>query len=370
MGAVTTGDCVVAAVAVLALLAGAVPAGGVASASGGVGAEPAAASPPGLDQIDFEPTETVIRVDLRADGSARWNVTYKLDLATRNDTAAFQEIQDDVAANSSLYLDDFSAGIDATVADAAAATGREMSAANYTVTTDHDSIQNVGYVTYAFTWSNFAAESGDRLVAGDALAGFFLESDTTLRMAWPEEYGLRSVQPAGDEATSSVAWQGAETTFGTNGPRVVVSRSSGGPPVALIGGILLAGVVAAGGVVLYRRRRDGERSAEPEPTPEQAAEPTAEQAEEKDHEAEAEAEATDDEPPAELLSNEERVLRLLAERGGRVKQQAVVEEFDWTAAKTSQVVGEMHEDGQIEKFRLGRENVLKLPDEDDGGDDS
>jgi hypothetical protein len=30
----------------------------------------------------------------------------------------------------------------------------------------------------------------------------------------------------------------------------------------------------------------------------------------------------------------------------------------------------MHDEGAIEKFRLGRENVLKLPDEDDeGGED-
>ena len=68
------------------------------------------------------------------------------------------------------------------------------------------------------------------------------------------------------------------------------------------------------------------------------------------------------ETPPELLSNEERVLQLLEQRGGRIKQQDVVSELDWTEAKTSQVVGDLREDDEIEVFRIGRENVLSLPD--------
>jgi uncharacterized membrane protein len=48
-----------------------------------------------------------------------------------------------------------------------------------------------------------------------------------------------------------------------------------------------------------------------------------------------------------------------------VKQQEIVSGLEWTEAKTSQVVNAMHEDGRIEKFRIGRENVVKLPEEGD-----
>jgi hypothetical protein len=78
-------------------------------------------------------------------------------------------------------------------------------------------------------------------------------------------------------------------------------------------------------------------------------------------------EADDDDQdrvPMELLSPEERVMRLVTDRGGRIKQQEVVSELDWSAARTSQVVGSLRESGDIETFRLGRENVLKLPEED------
>ncbi|MFW6318010.1 MAG: helix-turn-helix transcriptional regulator, partial [Halorubrum sp.] len=79
-------------------------------------------------------------------------------------------------------------------------------------------------------------------------------------------------------------------------------------------------------------------------------------------------------PPvdSDLLSNEEQVLRLIESEGGRMKQKQVAEELDWTAAKTSQVVTGLRDEGDLDGFRLGRENVLSLPDYDpeaDSGED-
>lgn len=62
-----------------------------------------------------------------------------------------------------------------------------------------------------------------------------------------------------------------------------------------------------------------------------------------------------------LLGNEERVLRLLELRGGRMKQRTVADGLGWTDAKTSRVTKGLREDGEREGFRLGRENVLALP---------
>ncbi|PSQ56703.1 hypothetical protein BRD22_04940, partial [Halobacteriales archaeon SW_8_68_21] len=75
---------------------------------------------------------------------------------------------------------------------------------------------------------------------------------------------------------------------------------------------------------------------------------------------------SDDAPPvdSDLLSNEEQVLRLVESKGGRMKQKRVAEELDWTAAKTSQVVTGLRDEGDLDGFRLGRENVLSLPDYD------
>jgi uncharacterized membrane protein len=66
-----------------------------------------------------------------------------------------------------------------------------------------------------------------------------------------------------------------------------------------------------------------------------------------------------------LLSDEEQVLSLLEANEGRMRQQAVVAELDWSETKTSEVVGELREAEAVEVYRLGRENVLSLPGEMD-----
>ena len=73
----------------------------------------------------------------------------------------------------------------------------------------------------------------------------------------------------------------------------------------------------------------------------------------------------EDRPDVALLSNEERVVETLRRLGGRAKQQQVVQELGWTDARTSQVVSKLRDEGSIEGFRLGRENVLILSEESD-----
>jgi uncharacterized membrane protein len=66
----------------------------------------------------------------------------------------------------------------------------------------------------------------------------------------------------------------------------------------------------------------------------------------------------------DLLSDEERIEHLLERSGGRMKQANIVRETGWSNAKVSQLLSAMDEDGQINKLRIGRENLISLPDED------
>ncbi|CAM2885931.1 hypothetical protein HASA104033_06485 [Halobacterium salinarum] len=75
------------------------------------------------------------------------------------------------------------------------------------------------------------------------------------------------------------------------------------------------------------------------------------------------AEREDERIDPELLSDEERVERLLTDNGGRMKQSRIVEETRWSTAKVSQVLSGMDEDGRVEKLRIGRENLISLPGE-------
>ncbi|WP_435097550.1 DUF7345 domain-containing protein [Halarchaeum sp. P4] len=363
----------------------------VGAASGGFAAlAPGSVSP---DRVDLS-------VDVAANGSATWTVTYRMALTTENETAAFADLQRDVRRNTSSYLDPFRRSIEATVRTAENATGREMNATNFSVTTRVQSIgTQYGVVAYHFTWHGFAAVDGRTVHAGDAIAGFYLDGNTTLTMSAPEDYTVSSVSPPPAERTTDmVRWDGP-LTFTTENPSVTFTPAGSPFPWTLVAGVAALLVLAGGGAVWYRRRTtgdtgmgseagapgggtgDGASAGEPtsagggaakaEPAGDAAAATSAEDTVSADEGADEASGAKDtgrEEPPPELLSNEERVKRVLREHGGRARQQEVVAETGWTEAKTSQVVSGMREAGELESFRIGRENVLKLPDDEEGGE--
>ena len=58
-----------------------------------------------------------------------------------------------------------------------------------------------------------------------------------------------------------------------------------------------------------------------------------------------------------------------------MKQATIVDETDWSDAKVSQLLSAMAEEGRVDKLRLGRENLISLPEDgsvdgDDGGEEA
>jgi hypothetical protein len=318
---------------------------------------------------DLDPDAVVMAVEVTPNGSARWEVSYRLRLDDENATAAFESLQADIEANESAYTSRFARRMNRTAAVARESTGRSMSVGEVSVNTQRETLpQEYGIVTYEFRWFGFARVDGDQLVVGDAIAGLFLDDRTTLRIQWPPGYRTNSVDPEPDDRQSSaVVWRGP-TEFTDDQPSVIIAQVTPTPtdtpststgsepgmdtpqsgangPLWLVGGLLALLVFGALAWVAYRRLGgdDGIDDAGG------GAAGTG-------------SEGTDAPADPELLSNEERVLHHLESNGGRMKQQAVAEELEWTDAKTSQVIGDLREAGDVETFRLGRENVVTLPD--------
>jgi hypothetical protein len=392
----STRSALTLALAVLILVpgvAGVVP--GIAGS-----ADPGLAPQPATD-AEVEYDSTLLRVDLREDGTATWTIEYRVDLDDENTTDAFESLGEEIEANRSAFEDQFADRMNRTARTAENATGREMAIRNVSVETRRDEIQQVGVVAYTFAWTNFGAADGDELRAGDAIAGFVLDSGTTLFVTWPDGYGPVDVTPEPDELRGgSASWIGPET-FTSEQPRLVLERGAdtptsdglpddgttapppggdtttappgeGGLDPFLVGAVAVLLLAVAAGAWYVRERGGGAApGATPggddggpaggESTP--AAGERAASAGEPDGQEAASAGGAATGTPEALLSNEERVLRLLEDNGGRMKQQQVVQKLDWTDAKTSQVVGTLRDDGEIEVFRIGRENVLALPGE-------
>ncbi len=327
-----------------------------------------AAQTPSADSV-------LLDVGLTADGDAEWRVEYRYRLDDENATRAFEDLRRLIEADPDRYTGRFAARVRESVRAAENATGREMALRNVTVSTDRQSIPQAsgtfGTVTYRFEWTNFAVANDSSIRAGDAIHGFYLDPDTKLIVTWPEEFEPASpVRPSPDEGDATRAvWEG-ETDFASDEPRIELratptpageeptatgtatpastptnapaggesTEATGGmdPWVLALAGVVALGAVGAGGAMALRRRGAGP----------------------------GEASAGGEETPPELLSNEERVLAALRDHGGRMKQQELAEACDWHDSKTSKVVTDLKEEGTIEVFRIGRENVISLPEED------
>ncbi|GGN09771.1 helix-turn-helix transcriptional regulator [Halarchaeum nitratireducens] len=331
-----------------------------------------------VGDVEIDPDDVVLGVSLHADGNATWRVTYRMRLSTENETDAFEELAADVRGSPAEYTSGFERQMRATALAAENATGREMRVTNVSVDAETRQLpQSYGVITYRFTWTNFAAVDGPRLRAGDALSQLFLDAETTLLVEWPEAYHATAVDPQPtDERENAVIWEGPleftagqPTLLATTASTSSRRPTSSGPSPALLAGGALVLLACVGGALYLYRRGDADDTASVEsggPSPGPAtgtgeSERTAEKASTNAEESTRAAEST--EPPEELLSNEERVLRLVETHGGRMKQQQVVQQLGWTDAKTSQVIGDLREAGDIETFRIGRENVVRLPEE-------
>ncbi|MFB6172734.1 MAG: helix-turn-helix transcriptional regulator [Haloarculaceae archaeon] len=324
----------------------------------------------GVARTSAPPVE--MTVALQPDGDAVWNVTTTVAVESERDREAF----DDLAA---AFRRGEAPGPSADLfrraaAAAGSATGREMRVRDVNRTAVQHN--ETGRLTLRFTWTNFARTPGDRIVVGDAFNttnGTWLPGLTdgqTLVVEPPRGYNVESASIG--PRNGVLRWEGP-TTFEPDAPSVTYQRSglpgTETPPGFELGNLSLIGVglVALAVVViaayLWRRRGAGD-----EPGPGPAAAQTnggstggAATDAAADAPADAVAGADVDE---ELLSDEERVEHLLERNGGRMKQADIVTETGWSNAKVSQLLTSMDESDRVNKLRIGRENLITLPDED------
>jgi hypothetical protein len=298
-----------------------------------------------------------MHVTLQPDGEARWTVSLHYALDDANETAAFDQLADEYVTRQTNVL---SADPYRSAASLASdATGREMAVANVTRAAGRGN--DTGELRLSFTWSNFAQveDAGERLVLGDVFttpSGTWLPTihdDQVLVIEFPADYAVQSSSRPLENGTIRVV--GPES-FAPGNPSVTLTRT-GNPattpgtstpgqsldlPTAL-SALLVIALLFGVGYLVYRRQWVGGGVPDDETTEGPAAEPV----------------------NPELLSDEERVLRLLREEGGRMKQVDIVDETDWSNAKVSQLLSSMAEAGRVEKLRIGRENLISIPDDDE-----
>jgi hypothetical protein len=395
--------------------------------AGAVGTQtgPADVAQVGNQEVD----STEFRITVYENTSARWAFVYKTTLENESDREDFRAYADRFNAQETDLYTNFQDRARAVTQRGSDATGRSMNATGFSKQARIDPLtENQGVVRMSFVWTNFAERRDGGVEVGDVFSGgFYIGPDQRLVVGHGPNlrFQAASPQPILDEdslgESDSLTWLG-EREFVDERPRVRLvppadstptptatpagsDGSDGGTPTAPPGGgptgvlpLLGLGVVLLLGLGLGFAYTTGalpglddgdgaaaEASAGDGGDAGAAAggsEPTAGgTGGEAATGAGAGAAGGATEPAVsdeELLEDDERVMRLLDENGGRMKQVNIVEETGWSKSKVSMLLSDMEEDEAISKLRVGRENIISkkgmepdaagspFDDEDDG----
>ncbi len=343
------------------------------------------------DDVPGEDGPQDVRIELTADGDAIWSVDHHYVLEDEDDVDRFESFANEVRTGQ-RDIANYRATFENFRPHAEANTDRSMPIENAgwddpqlrsidevdAVDADEGYSENatVGTLTYTFTWSNFAGTDDGYLTVQDA---FLTERgdpwfstvgpEQRLHIEGPAEHDFVTAPHGIDNGT--LTWDGPQELDADEFDVVLVSRSG---PLSLSWMLVLGAVilVAAASAIWYGRTHENwDEPSVPDwfPTRETAADATTDG---HHHHVDEELTATsvdddsDDTTPIdpELLSDEERVTRMLEANGGRMKQAAIVSETGWSNAKVSQLLSKMDDEDDIEKLRIGRENLITLPDVD------
>jgi len=350
---------------------------------------------------------TVFQVEVFENGSAQWTFRYTRPLENESEREQFRTFAERFNTEETELYTNFQDRARRLTEAGREATGRNMSAEGFRRDARVNSIGNRGVVELFFRWEGFARVDGDRVQVGDVFeGGFYVGSDQWIVFEAGPGLGFdpATVEPQPDEysgetvaGSDTLTWfgqrqftdnhprlalvpadtittsSGGESTTGSDdtpddggsggeGSRTVETTTTGGGasgafPMLLVGIIVVVaglGAAAAWRTGVFGGSGDPGGGATTADSGDAGGGVEAESAEADAGEAEPAV------PDEELLTDEDRVLALLEENGGRMKQTDIVEETGWSKSKVSMLLSDMEEEEGISKLRVGRENIVSL----------
>lgn len=357
--------------------------------SGGGGVDASGTGPATATQDDStEFDRTVFRIEIFENGDARWTTQQSQPLNSETEEEQFRAFLDQFETEEMETFENFQIRAERLTESGTEATGRQMVATAFDRSGEIDPLgQTRGIIEMSFVWTNFTEIDGDQLIVADIFSGGWAINDNQrLEIVADDNLTMVSVLPAPDSGSAeegSVTWFGTQE-FADQRPRIEVVPETetdgtqeenqdsdasdtaddetdtegdndtgiGFMAVALVLAIVfgLGGSLAWYSGVIRRSSSDETATGEIATGQQSASENTGPQAT-----------GTAETPPIEEpLSDDDRVVELLEQNGGRMKQVNIVERTEWSKSKVSMLLSDMEEEGQISKLRVGRENIISL----------
>lgn len=335
------------------------------------------------DFVAQEFDTTTFEITVYENGSATWTFHHRQRLEDSEDEANFETFAEEFESEETDVYDRFRTQAEALTETGGDVTDREMEARNFNRSARiEEGLNPTGVVEMSFVWDGFAATEDGSVVVGDVFRDTYIASDQTIVFQAGGNLVFERIAPTDAQYDSSelenadtVRWSG-EREFLDGHPRVVLddptrnAGSSDGPISTVTGsgtdvlwplvGLLV--LLSIGGITLWYRRTDRtDDEAFGATTESPATVPTTEGPNGASEQPSGGAiDETDTLADEELLTDEDRVVTLIRENGGRMKQVNIVEETSWSKSKVSMLLSDMEEEGTISKLRVGRENIISL----------
>jgi len=332
-----------------------------------------------LAQVE-QANETQFRITVFENGDARWTVEYRQRITDEAEIEDFRQFAERFNTQETETFTNFQRRSDRLTQDGSEVTDRQMNATNFGRNARYSEISRNGIIEMSFRWVGFAEQRSNQLIVSDVFdGGFVILADQRLRIERGENLSFDSVSPEPEQVDSTagsnpgewVEWSGyrefeggeIDVRFSSSDVTATDPNSDSDDDNADDGNtgndesemmlpimLLLLVLLGAGGTaVWYTMSRSSGESPAPESTSQADAGVTG---------------ADESSETGQLLSDEDRVLRLLEENGGRMRQVSIVEETEWSKSKVSMLLSEMEDEGAISKLRVGRENIISLAGEE------
>ena len=265
-------------------------------------------------------------VQINSDGSALWKISVFSDINASVDS-----------------FSDFQNKVSDLVNSASTLTRRTMTVDENSLNINLTISSQSKTTEYSFLWQNFSVVQGKELLFGDVFEvnGFFsqLYGDDALQINYPSTFSLKSVTRAPyqrDDSDKTLSW--ARTQDLVNGKTEIILASTSlnnnniNQLYLIVGVIIVVGAALSfSGFYMIKRRKALLNTAIVAPA-----------------------------ESAELETEEGKILKLLKSTGGNMRQSAIVEQCRFSKAKTSQLLAVLEKNGNITRYKKGRDKIVNL----------
>ena len=276
----------------------------------------------------------VYELHIRNDGSALWTITqFSSASATVETWEGFQQKIFDLIDNASsvtqrsMDVDENSLQINTTISFESKTT------------------------EYSFVWQNFCMVQGSELSFGDVFQvhDFFnqLFGDAALELSYPENYVVKLVTPPPNErqdTANTMEWARTHDLVisTTNIILAPDNQMSNGENLNQYSYIILGVIGAIIGISLlgfyaFKKRKNNGKPSKTIIT-----------------------------QPASIETDEDKVLKLLKNAGGTMKQSDITEACGFSKAKTSQLLTALENNGTLTRYKKGRDKIVTIKERVNG----